>query len=135
MRLERFLLIAVALVAACKPPTPAERMDSIQSWLGTAAMVGDAWLNHTTPDRYSRQTLELSNENLLQICEELLKSPPPGIDSDSLQVVLARARGHIARMARLIGARNSSGFARQLDSLRADGRMVKWLADDIESKR
>jgi len=135
MRLKRLLVIAVALIAACRPPTAAEQMGSIQSWLGTAGMVGDAWLSHATPDRYSRQTLELSNEKLLQISEELLKSPPPGIDSDSLHVVVARTRGHVARMARLIGAKDAPAFARQLDSLRADRKMVKWLADGIESKR
>ncbi len=76
MRVKRLLVISVALVAACKSPTPAEQMDSIQSWLGTAVMVGDAWLRHATPDKYSRQTLELSQESLRQISRDLLKSPP-----------------------------------------------------------
>jgi hypothetical protein len=46
MRLKRLVVISIALVAACKSPTPSEQMDSVQSWLGTADMVGDAWLRH-----------------------------------------------------------------------------------------
>ena len=135
MRLKRLIVTSVALVAGCKPPTPAEQMDSIQSWLGTAGMVGDAWLRHTTPDTYSRQTLELSHEMLLQISNELLKSPPQPVDSASLDSVLTRSRGRVAQMARLIETKDAPHFARQLDSLRADQKIVKQLSDSMESKQ
>ena len=135
MHLKRLLVVTVALVAGCMPPTPAEQMDSIQSWLGTAGMVGDAWLRHTTPDTYSRQTLELSHETLVQISSEMLKSPPSGIDSSALDSVLTRSRGRIAQMARLIEARNAPAFARQLDSLHTDQQIMKQLSDSVESKQ
>ena len=108
-------------------------MDSIQSWLATAGMAGDAWLRHTTPDKYSRQTLELSHETLLQISSDLLKSPPPSVDSATLDSILARSRGYIAQMARLIEAKDAPDFGRQLDSLRADQKIIKQLSDGIES--
>jgi hypothetical protein len=130
---KRLLVISVALVAACKSPKPAEQMDSLQSWLATAGMVGDAWLRHTTPDKYSRQTLELSEKTLLQISTDLLKSPPPAIDSTTLDGVLAESRGHVARMARLIAAKDAPDFAWQLDSLRVDEKVVKRLSDRIRS--
>ena len=135
VRLKRLLVISVALVSACKSPTPAEQMDSILSWLGTAVMVGDAWLRHATPDRYSRQTLELSHQTLLQISSDLLKFPPQSIDSATLDSVLTRSRGRVDQMARLIEAKNAPNFERQLDSLRADQKVVKQLADSIESRR
>ena len=93
MRVKRLLVLPVVIVAACKSPTPTEQMDAIQSWLATAEMVGEAWLRHTTPDKYSRQTLELSHETLLQISSDLLKSPPPSVDSATLDNILARSRG------------------------------------------
>jgi hypothetical protein len=130
---KRLLVISIALVAACKSPTPTEQMDSIQSWLATAGMVGDAWLRHTTPDKYSRQTLELSQETLLQISSDLLKSPPHSLDSSTLDSVLTRSRAHVARMARLIEEKDAPDFARQLDSLRADQKIIKQLSDSIES--
>ena len=108
-------------------------MDSIQSWLATAGMVGDTWLRHTTPDKYSRQTLDLARETLLQLSGDILKSPPHPIDSATLDGVLTRSRGHVARMARLIEEKNAPDFARQLDSLRADRRVIKLLSDSIES--
>ena len=110
-------------------------MDSIQSWLATAEMVGEAWLRHTTPDKYSRQTLELSRETLLQISSDLLKSPPHSVDSASLDSILTRSRGNVAQMARLIQAKDAPDFGRQLDSLRADQKLVKQLSDRIESRQ
>jgi hypothetical protein len=133
MRVKRLLVIPVVIVAACKSPTPAEQMDSIQSWLATAEMAGQAWLRHTTPDKYSRQTLELTHETLLQISIDLLKSRPQSVDSAALDSVLTKSRGAVAQMARLIQAKDAPRFARELDSLRADEKSVKQLSDSIES--
>jgi hypothetical protein len=135
MRAKRPFVLSVILVAACKSPTPVEQMDSVQSWLGTAAMTGDAWIRRTTPDTYSRQTLELSSENVLELSRQLLRSPPTAIDSASLDHALTGSRRRIARMARLIEEKNAPEFTRQLDSLRADQRIVKQLADRIEPKQ
>jgi hypothetical protein len=135
MRMKRLLVISILILAACKSPTPAEQMDSIQSWLATAEMVGKAWLRHTTPDKYSRQTLELSHESLLQISSDLLKSPPHSVDSASLDRILTRSRVNVAQMARLIQAKDAPDFGRQLDSLRADQKLVKQLSDSIESRQ
>jgi hypothetical protein len=132
---KRLLAVSMVFVAACKSPTPDEQMDSIQSWVATSGMVGEAWLRHTTPDDYSRQTLQLSHETLLQISTELLKSPPPLLDSAMLDSVLTTSRGHIAQMARLVEAKNAPDFARELDSLRADAKIVHQLGDSIKPRQ
>lgn len=131
--MKRSLVLPLLFALACKPPTPAEQMDSIISWLSTAGLAGDAWLRHTTPDRYTRQTLELSNQQILELGTELHKSPPPVIDGANLDSVLTRSRFHIAQMARLVEDKNSPDFKTQLDSLRADQRLIKQLSDSVES--
>ncbi|MGI8402745.1 MAG: hypothetical protein ACR2NS_14255 [Gemmatimonadaceae bacterium] len=131
MRPKRPLVIAIVLLVACKPPTPAQQMDSIQSWLATAEMVGQAWLRHTTPDKYSRQTLELSRETLAQISSDLLASLPPATDSAKLDAVLLRSRVRLDQMARLIESKNSPDFRRQLDSLAADKKIVEQISDGM----
>lgn len=131
MRLKRPLVLAIAFLGACKPPTPEGRMDSIKSWLATAEMVGQAWLRHSTPDKYSRRTLELSHETLLQISTDLLASLPLAGDSAMLDSVLVRSRRHVDQMARLIEAKNSLDFRRQLDSLRADEKIVEQISDGM----
>src|SRR3954469_2550245 len=133
MRLERLLATPLLLLLACKQPTPSEQLDSVLSWLGTAGMAGDAWLRHTTPDRYTRETLELSHQTLSQIGDDLLKAPIPGIDTASLDSVLTRSRGRISQMARLVEAKNSPAFANELDSLKADEKIVKQLSDSVEA--
>lgn len=131
MRLKRPLVIAIVLLVACKPPTPAEQMDSIKSWLATSEMVADGWLRHSAPDKYSRQTLELSHETLMQVSADLLASLPPAVDSAMLDSVLVRSRGHVDQMARLIAAKNSPDFRLQLDSLRADQKIVEQISDGM----
>jgi hypothetical protein len=135
MTLKRLLAAPLLVATACKSPTPAEQMDSVISWLGTAGVTGDAWLRHTTPDKYTRQTLELSHDTLLQIANDLLKSPPSGIDTASLDSVLTRSRGRVAQMARLVEAKDAPSFSRQLDSLRTDTQIVKQFSDRVESKQ
>ena len=135
MRAKRFVIVPILLTLACKPPTPAEQMDSIVSWLGTAGMAGDAWLRHTTPDKYTRQTLELSGRRLQEISGELLKTPSATIDTVVLDATLTRSRAHIARMARLVDERNSPGFRRELDSLRIQQKVVRQIADGVESAK
>jgi hypothetical protein len=130
MRLKRPFVVAIALLGACKSPTPAEQMDSIQSWLATAGMAGEAWLRHTTPDKYTRQTLELSNAALVELSTDLSAPLPPAVDSAIIEA-LARSRGHIDQMVRLLEAKNSPDFRRQLDSLRADEKIVKQISDDL----
>jgi hypothetical protein len=135
MHVKRLLVISVVIAAACKSPTAAEQLDSIQSWLATAEMVGQAWLRHTTPDKYSRQTLKLSHETLLQISRDLLKSPPRSVDSAALDSALTSGRRHVAQMVRLIQAKDAPNFARELDSLRANQKIVKRLSDNIGSQQ
>jgi hypothetical protein len=135
MCVKRFLVVPLLLTSACKPPTPAEQMDAIVSWVSTAGTAGDAWLRHTTPDKYTRQTLDLSEQTLLEIGSELLKSPPSAIDSAALDSALTRSRFHIARMARLVEEKNAPDFKTQLDSLRIDQKLVKQLSDSVESSK
>ncbi|MFN2635587.1 MAG: hypothetical protein ABR585_00975 [Gemmatimonadaceae bacterium] len=125
----------VVLLAACKAPSPSEQMDSILSWFGTAGMAGQAWVNHTTPEKYTRQTLELSEQTIRQLSDDLLHAPPTGIDTAALDAVLSRSSNRIAQIARLVGARNAPEVVTQLDSLRTDERIVKQFADSIESKQ
>ena len=135
MHLKRLLVAPLLLSIACKQPTPAEQLDSVLSWLATAGMAGEAWLRHTTPDKYTRETLQLSHDTLLQLGDQLLESPVPEVDTAVLDSVLTRSRGRVAQMARFVDARNSPAFSRELDSLRADEKIVKQFADSLERRQ
>lgn len=135
MRINRLLVIPCIFLCFCKPPTPAEQMDSILSWVATAGMAGEAWLRHTTLDRYTSQTLELSDETILRISSDLLKSPPPALDSASLDSLITASRTHIAQMARLVEAKNAPDFSKQLDTLRAEEKILKQLADSAQKEQ
>ena len=132
--MRRLAVLSVLLCVACKQPSASEQMDSIVSWLATAGMTGEAWLKHTTPDKYTRQTLELSHDTLLDISSGLFKSLPPGIDSASVDSALTRGTEHVALMAKLVEQKNSPDFRTLLDSLYADERVVKQFADSVDAK-
>ena len=134
MSTKRLAVLSLLLALACKSPSATEQMDSIISWLGTAGMTGEAWLRHTTPDKYSRQTLELAHESLIDIGSGLYKSLPAGIDSASLDSALTRSNEHIGLMAKLVEQKNSPGFRTMLDSLYSDEKLVKQFADSVEAK-
>ena len=109
-------------------------MDSVISWIGTAGLTGEAWLRHTTPDKFTAQTLEESHNSLLDISSGLFKSLPAGIDSAGLDSALTRSKEHIGLMAKLVEQKNSPDFRSMLDSLLADEKVVKQLADSVEAK-
>jgi len=134
MSAKRLAVLSILLAAACKSPSATEQMDSAISWLGTAGMTGEAWLKHTTPDKYTRQTLDLSHDSLIDIGSGLFKSLPAGIDSAAVDSAFSRSTGHIALMAKLVEQKNSPDFRSLLDSLYADEKVVKQLADSIEAK-
>ena len=133
--MKRFLVVPLLLALACKPPTPAEQMDTILSWIATARMVGDAWLRGTTPDKYTRQTLELSDHMLLETATELLKSPPPSIDSAAFDSVLTRTRLQIKEMGRLVEEKAAPEFRSPWDSLRIYEKIVKQVSDKVGSSQ
>jgi hypothetical protein len=132
--MRRLAVLSVLAALACKPPTATEQMDSIISWLGTAGMAGEAWLKHTTPDKYTRQTLELTGNSLRDISSGLFKALPAGIDRASLDTALTRSTTHIGLMAKMVEQKNSPAFRTVLDSLYAEEKIFKQLADSVEAK-
>jgi hypothetical protein len=119
----------------CKPPTPDEQLDTIQSWLATADMAAQAWLNHTTPEKYTRQTLELTHKTVRETADKLLESPPPGVDSASLDSLLTRSSGRADQMARLVTNRNAPELRIELDSLRVEEKAVHDIAERLKPKK
>lgn len=132
MRLKR-LVVPLLLAIGCKPPTPAEQLDSIVSWVSTAKMAGDAWLRRTTPDKYTRQTLELSDQMLLETGSQLLKSAPATLDTAAFDRALTSTRFNIAEMARFVEEKDAGRFRQPWDSLRIYLKTMKDFSDSAAS--
>ena len=134
MGTKRLAVLALLFAVACKSPSATEQMDSVISWIATAGLTGEAWLRHTTPDKFTTQTLEESHSSLLDISSGLFKSLPAGIDSAALDSALTRSNEHIGLMAKLVEQKNSPDFRSMLDSLYGDEKVVKQFADSVEAK-
>jgi hypothetical protein len=97
--------------------------------MATADMAGQAWVNHTAPEKYTRQTLELSRQTLQTTADQLLQSPPPEMDTAALHRLLRVSGDRIAQMARFVQSRNAPAVSAQLDTLRAETQTVGQIAD------
>jgi hypothetical protein len=108
------------------------------SWIGTADMASQAWLNHTTFDRYTRETLELSAQMLEDQQKQLkeidaLQSSDYG--SGALDSAVSRAGHSMTTIAALIGANDAPDVQVQLDSLRAAKKVVLAVSDSLAKRQ
>ena len=92
-------------------------------------MAAQAWVNHTTPEKYTRQTLVLAHETIETTADQLLASPPAEMDTASLHRLLMASGDRIAQMARFVQSRNAPAVSAQLDTLRAETKTVGQIAD------
>ena len=129
------MLVAGLMLSACKPPTPEEQLDNVGSWLATADMTAQAWLNHTTPEKYTRQTLELSSKTIRQTADDLLESPPPGINGGTLDSLLRRSASRVDRISGLVVNRNAPAVRMDLDSLRGEKKAVHEIAERLKASQ
>lgn len=132
-RAGRILALIVLLAGCSKPPSEKDILGSIISWIGTGDIAAQAWLNHTTFDRYTRETLELSSKKLDDQAEQLKDVAPA--HSASLDSAVSSARHSMTDIAHLVAANDAPDIAAKLDSLRAASRVVLAIADSIGKQR
>lgn len=125
--------ILLLLVGCAKPPSEKAVVDSMISWIGTGDMAAQAWLNHTTFDRYTRETLELSTKMLDEQTDQLKKVAPghsAGVDS-----AVTGAKRAMTNIAGLVAANDAPDVRTQLDSLRAAKKVVLAAGDSLDKQQ
>lgn len=123
-----------AVAAACsKTPSEKDVIDSMVSWIGTGDMASQAWLNHTTFDRYTRQTLEMSAKMLGDQSEQLKRSAP--FRSAGLDSAITSAQHAMLDIAGFIAANDAPDVQLKLESLRAEKKIVLAASDSLEKSK
>lgn len=123
-----------ALIAGCsKPPSEKEVVASMISWMGTGDMAAQAWLNHTTFDHFTRETLELSSKSLEDQSEQLAQVAPT--HSAALDSAVTSARRAMTDIAALVAANDAPDVPARLDSLRAARKIVLAAGDSLEKQK
>lgn len=127
------LAIGVTFAMACsKPPSEKDTISSMVSWIATGDMASQAWLNHTTFDRYTRETLELSARVLGDQSDQLKKSAPG--HSATLDSAVTNARHSMTIIAGLIAAHDAPAVEVNLDSLRAAKKIVVAISGSLDKQ-
>ena len=127
------VIVIVVLFGCSKPPSEKEVVDSMISWIGTGDVAAQAWLNHTTFDKYTRETLELASKMLDDQSEQLKEAAPshsPAIDSAA-----ASAKRAMTSIANLVAANDAPDVPAQLDSLRAAKKIVLSSSDSLAKRK
>ena len=127
-------IAALVVVAACsKPPSEKDVVGSMISWMGTGDLAAQAWLNHTTFDHYTRETLELSSKMLDDQSSQLAEVAPahPAV----LDSAVTHARHAMTDIANLIAANDAPDVLPKLDSLRAAKKIVLAISDSLEKQQ
>lgn len=128
-----FLAVLFFFAGCSKPPSEKDVVNSIISWISTGDMAAQAWLNHTTFDRYTRQTLELSSKTLddqSKLLSDVAPTHPASLDS-----AVSSARRAMTDIANLVAANDAPDVAPRLDSLRAAKKIVLAIADSLEKQK
>ncbi|MBA3644877.1 MAG: hypothetical protein H0W63_01735 [Gemmatimonadaceae bacterium] len=125
------LVSVLVFFAGCtKPPSEKDVVDSMVSWIGTGDMATQAWLNHTTFDKYTREILELSSKRLGDQSDQLKEVAPA--HSASLDSAATSAKRAMTSIARLVAANDAPDVRAQLDSLRSAKKIVLAASDSLE---
>lgn len=129
------VVIGIFLVCAgcSKPPSEKDVVHSMISWMGTGDMAAQAWLNHTTFDRFTRQTLELSSRMLDGQARQLAQAAPA--HSAALDSAVTNARRAMADIARLVAANDAPDVLPNLDSLRAAKKVLLAAGDSLGNEK
>ena len=135
LKLACSALILLIASTGCKSPTPAEQLQTVGSWLATADMTAQAWLNHTTPEKYTRETLDISSQTIARTTTELDKTPPADLDIASLDSLLTRSGHRVRLLERMVAGRDAPAVRLELDSLRIEEKLVRDLAERLKAKQ
>ena len=128
-----FAALILCIGGCSKPPSEKEVVDSITSWIGTGDAASQAWLNHTTFDKYTKETLELSAQMLDSQADELKQVAPN--HSPALDSAVASSKHAMRVIAGLVAANDAPDVRTQLDSLRAAKKIVLAAGDSLEKNQ
>jgi len=123
--------ILLSAPACSKPPDPAETLKSVSSWLATASMAGDAWVVHSTPNPFTRNTLRRARLSVSDEQKILFTEAVPPVDTAALRASLDRAKNTLATMETLIDSKEVLQFPAALALLKSDAQRVKQMSDSI----
>jgi hypothetical protein len=132
-RATTFILLGVLVFACSKTPSEKDLVDAMISWIGTGDVASQAWLNHTTFDHYTEQTLELSAQKLGEQTSQLKTSAPS--HPVALDSAVTNAGHAMTMIAKLIAANDAPDVQPQLDSLRAAKKIVLAISDSLAKEQ
>lgn len=124
--MKPILLAALLFVlAACSRSSAAEStkaLKTIQSWIATAQMTGEAWQEGSVPDVYAKQTLEKSQQEISKEAQGLTISSELSQQLQKTQQILEEITAdieHHNKTATVIALQKLSNEQKQLNTAAA----------------
>ena len=128
--LRAIVLLAATLVTSGCGAGPSTTVRALGSWAATGAMLGQAWAEGATPRAYTTRALERAVRELDAQAREL-GTAPARLRTSATPLTEDVARG-LRRMADAVRRSDRSAVRALADTLAADARQLRRLADGAE---
>jgi hypothetical protein len=115
------ILVAAALLAACRHPTPEQELldkaDPAGSWMATLQMTGEKWIANSVPTSFVKTTWQAARENLQQAAQDAAQSKARPEVRDPLRQLIAETRAAGFSLLQATKVNNRPEAARQASRL------------------
>jgi hypothetical protein len=132
-------LASIACFAAStgcwKKPDPADTLSSVSSELATASFAAHDWVNHRTPNPFTRNTLRDARMSIGDQQNILFTEAIPPVDTSALRALLDHAKDMLATMETLIAKQDVRSFPAALVFFDQDAKKVKDMSDSLENRK
>ncbi|HSS51224.1 MAG TPA: hypothetical protein VLX28_19965 [Thermoanaerobaculia bacterium] len=120
-RRYRAVLVAAALLAACRHQTPEQELldkaGSAGSWISTLQMAGEKWLANSVPTSFIKTTCKAADDDLDQAAQEAAESKARPEVRDPLRQVISQSRAAETSLRRAAEVNDRPEAARQANRL------------------
>lgn len=122
------LALLLTTLTACSAPSAAEKrtkeLETVASWVATAHMVGDAWLQNAVPAVYAQQTLHSTQQELHKETDAIAKVTSTQERSQVL-AKLQRLEQTIGQMSTAVAQNNRPHLQQQLQQLTVQQQAIE----------
>lgn len=121
-------LLLFVPVACSQPSSDAvltQHLQTVNSWTATAQMVAESWEQGSVPQRYAKQTLEKTQQEIAKETEALFKEQPQA--QSQLAPSLQHLQQTIQQLSTAVGQPETAAIAAPLKQLLTDEQQLQTL--------
>ena len=126
------MLLLLTLLTACSSKSSgndfAKELETVTSWVATAQMAGEAWINGNVPTVYAKKTLSKVRKRLHSETDTLAHSSTDLRQRSDVSRNIERIESTVGQMSRAVEQKDRNALAKQLQQLSTQQQTLTTLA-------